>query len=262
MLSKDRECALFPGWQVPIKLNSIALSSIGFTLVTTSVLSISTAAQAQADIIEMLLNSDRHLNENITQVQQLKDLSPSDWSYEAIRSLAEKYGCIEGFEAGTYQGDRNITRYEFAAGLNSCLKAIEDLVYDKYGLPKDTIIREDNSEIILATVAGETDQAESTVAILEYNQFSTTSKLFGEAVFSLSSVLSGSTNNGETDIDRIPYFGNQITLELASSFTGEDLLSIELEAANLPNLADVTDTFQGELAFRGTNDNSLEIRSH
>ncbi len=206
--------------------------------------------------------TDRYSAENITQVQQLRDLSPLDWNYEAVRNLAEKYGCMKGFPDGTFQGDRPISRYELAAGLNSCLEKIESFVYNKFGQSTEnliTIVREDNTESELATFAGKVDQAESKIAILEYNQFSTTSKLYGEAVFGLGSVLSGTKDDGETEIDCVPFFGNQINLELATSFTGEDELSIEIESANLPDLADVTDTFQGKLSFSGSNDNNLEL---
>jgi hypothetical protein len=58
--------------------------------------------------------TDRYSAENITQVQQLRDLSPSDWSYEAVRNLTEKYGCMREFPDGTFQSDRSISRYEFA----------------------------------------------------------------------------------------------------------------------------------------------------
>jgi hypothetical protein len=58
--------------------------------------------------------TDRYSAENITQVQQLRDLSPSDWSYEAVRNLTERYGYMREFPDGTFQGDRSISRYEFA----------------------------------------------------------------------------------------------------------------------------------------------------
>ena len=83
-----------------------------------------------------IAQSEIYNAENITQVRQLRDLSPGDWSYEAIRSLAEKYGCMKGISNRTFQGNRSITRYEFAAGLNSCLEKIEDLVDIYFDLPQ------------------------------------------------------------------------------------------------------------------------------
>jgi hypothetical protein len=34
-------------------------------------------------------------------------------------------GCLSGYPDRTFQGDRPITRYEFAAGLNACLDRID-----------------------------------------------------------------------------------------------------------------------------------------
>ncbi|MFP4103202.1 iron uptake porin, partial [Coleofasciculus sp.] len=64
----------------------------------------------------------------VTSVGQLRDVSPGDWAYEALRSLVERYGCIAGYPDGTYRGNRALTRYEFAAGLNACLNQIERLI--------------------------------------------------------------------------------------------------------------------------------------
>ena len=35
----------------------------------------------------------------VNSVDQLKDIQPTDWSYEALRSLIERYGCINGFQS-------------------------------------------------------------------------------------------------------------------------------------------------------------------
>ena len=64
----------------------------------------------------------------VTNVTQLRDVAPTDWAYEALRSVVERYGCIEGYPDQTYRGNRALTRYEFAAGLNSCLNSIERLI--------------------------------------------------------------------------------------------------------------------------------------
>ena len=32
--------------------------------------------------------------------------------------------CISGYPDGTYRGDRPVTRYEFAAGMNACLDSV------------------------------------------------------------------------------------------------------------------------------------------
>jgi hypothetical protein len=52
-------------------------------------------------------------------VNQLSDIKPTDWAYIALRSLTECYGCLKGDRTGTYRGEVALTRYEFAAGIQS-----------------------------------------------------------------------------------------------------------------------------------------------
>lgn len=46
--------------------------------------------------------------------------TPSDTKQQA--------GCLSGYPDGTYRGDRPMTRYEFAAGLNACLEGVNQLL--------------------------------------------------------------------------------------------------------------------------------------
>ncbi|TAF12554.1 MAG: S-layer homology domain-containing protein, partial [Nostocales cyanobacterium] len=55
----------------------------------------------------------------VTSVSQFSDVQPTDWAFQALQSLVERYGCIAGYPNGTYRGNRALTRYEFAAGLNA-----------------------------------------------------------------------------------------------------------------------------------------------
>ncbi|HEY9656599.1 MAG TPA: iron uptake porin, partial [Crinalium sp.] len=57
--------------------------------------------------------------EQVTSVSQLTDVQPTDWAFQALQSLVERYGCIIGYPDQTYRGNRALTRYEFAAGLNA-----------------------------------------------------------------------------------------------------------------------------------------------
>ncbi len=169
-------------------------------------------AQAQAEPDEIVKQIEQYVKdgeenniEQVINVNQLRDLSPSDWSYDALKSLTERYGCISGLPDGTFQGNRPITRDEFAAGLNSCFEYIErsinsqkrpSLISIFYGNMRifteedgsiTTIIAEGNMfESELATVGGRTDESESRIIQLEETQFSPTTKLTGETVFSFS----------------------------------------------------------------------------
>ena len=203
----------------------------------------------------------------VTNVNQLRDVSPTDWAYEALRSLVDRYGCIAGFPNQTYRGSQALTRYEFAAGLNSCLNQIERLIASSEAVSQedlDTINRlTQEFEAELATLGGRVDELESRTALLEDNQFSTTTKLAGEVIFGLGGVASGSNDDGiagnDDDIDRVTVFGNRTRLELETSFSGEDLLFTRLSTGNFPSFADETGTFQGDLAFAEPADNDLGL---
>jgi hypothetical protein len=167
----------------------------------------------------------------VTNVNQLRDVSPTDWAYEALRSLVDRYGCIAGFPNQTYRGDQSLTRYEFAAGLNSCLNQIERLISSQ-----DSVSAEDletvnrltqEFEAELATLGGRVDEIESRTAALEDSQFSTTTKLQGEAVFGISNEFNNS------DLNEI-VFQDRVRLNFVSSFFGEDSLYTRLDASNAP----------------------------
>jgi len=166
----------------------------------------------------------------VTNVNQLRDVSPTDWAYEALRSLVDRYGCIAGFPNQTYRGNQSLTRYEFAAGLNSCLNQIERLISSQ----ESSVSAEDMEsmgrlnqefESELATLGGRVDELESRTAVLEDSQFSTTTKLQGEAVFGLSNEFNNSDFNEVV-------FQDRVRLGFVSSFFGEDSLYTRLDASN------------------------------
>lgn len=66
--------------------------------------------------------------DQLPSVAQLSDVQPTDWAYQALQSLVERYGCIVGYPDETYKGQRALTRYEFAAGVNACLDRISELL--------------------------------------------------------------------------------------------------------------------------------------
>ncbi|WP_228040680.1 S-layer homology domain-containing protein [Nodosilinea sp. LEGE 07088] len=56
------------------------------------------------------------------------DVSPDHWAYAALLNLAGTYGCISGYPDGSFRGEEAVTRYEFAAGMDSCLSVLSGLV--------------------------------------------------------------------------------------------------------------------------------------
>ncbi len=192
--------------------------------------------------------------EQVTNVTQLRDVSPGDWAYEALRSLVERYGCIAGYPDRTFRGNRATTRFEFAAGLNACLNQVERLIVasgegfirrqDLETLQR--LIKEFQTE--LTTLGTRVDTLEGRVAFLEDRQFSVTTKLTGSADFALidawgdrRAVPSGQTPTEDLDVNT--FFPGRVGLNFDTSFTGKDRLRTKLEAGNFTPLdASITGT--------------------
>jgi len=123
--------------------------------------------------------------EQVTSVSQLGDVQPTDWAFQALQSLVERYGCIAGYPDGTYRGNRAITRYEFAAGVNACLDKIRESMAQKTEnlVNRDDLIKiqklQEEFAAEIATLRGRTAVLESRSTELEANQFSPTTKLSG-----------------------------------------------------------------------------------
>ena len=59
------------------------------------------------DNIKLSKDGGLDLISQTNSVEQL-DVRPTDWSYQALKNLIERYGCISGFEDNTYRGTQNI----------------------------------------------------------------------------------------------------------------------------------------------------------
>jgi len=206
----------------------------------------------------------------VTSVSQLSDVQPTDWAFQALQSLVERYGCIAGYPDGTYKGNRAMTRYEFAAGLNACLERVNELIAASVA---NLVTREDLAVLQrlqeefaaeLATLRGRVYALEARTAELEANQFSTTTKLRGEVVFWPGDSfgersrynVAGGPFGGESDDPTQTYFGYRVRLNFDTSFTGEDLLKTRLQAVDVPNLNDfdLNNTLMARTAIGGSSD--------
>lgn len=213
---------------------------------------------------ELESNSGEDALNQVTNVSQLRDVSPGDWAYEALRSLVERYGCIAGYPDGTYRGNRAMTRYEFAAGVNSCLQQIERLI----GTSTESFVTQQDLETLqrlvdefrteITALGTRVDQLEGRVAFLEDHQFSTTTKLNGEAIFAIADVF-GNEKPGGSDLEVNTILANRTRLNFDTTFTGKDRLRVRLQARNITPFNTATDTNMTRLSFDGNNDNNVEI---
>jgi len=215
--------------EVPSKLNvetSIAQAAPGNGTATTP---------ADTNLLNQIERYGKEGNANteagqVTNVSQFRDVQPSDWAYEALSRVVQTYGCLQGYPDGTYRGNRALSRYEFAAGLNACLRQVEALIARTPG----GVSREDLQALQrlteefrteLATIGTRVDNLEGRTAFLEQRQFSTTTKLAGEVILAATDTFDDYAN--ET------VFGDRVRLDLRTSFTGRDTLHTRLAAGNL-----------------------------
>jgi hypothetical protein len=202
----------------------------------------------------------------VTSVSQFSDVQPTDWAFQALQSLVERYGCIAGYPNGTYRGNRALTRYEFAAGLNACLDRVNELIATATA---DLVTKEDLATLQrlqeefsaeLATLRGRVDALEARSAELEANQFSTTTKLVGEAIFALSDVFGDRAGDRNNTV-----FQDRVRLDLQTSFTGKDVLHTRLATGNAGgfDLGALNSGAQGFQTFnltgRSQNDNGVNL---
>ncbi|MDF5736755.1 MULTISPECIES: iron uptake porin [unclassified Nostoc] len=211
------------------------------------------------NVAELSEAQDPNNMSQVTSVSQFSDVQPTDWAFQALQSLVERYGCIAGYPNGTYRGNRALTRYEFAAGLNACLDRVNELIatatadlVNKQDLTTLQRLQEEFSAE-LATLRGRVDGLEARTSELEANQFSTTTKLVGEAIFNVSDVFGGDravpAGNSNQNLDSNTTFSDRVRLNLYSSFTGKDQLQIRLTAGNIISNAAISGTNMTRLAY-------------
>lgn len=194
--------------------------------------------------------------EQVTSVSELQDVSPTAWAYEALRSLVERYGCIVGYPDRTFRGERSVTRWEFAAGLNACLNTIERLLQENVAVLREDIEKlkrlAQEFEQELAALGARIHNLEARTAYLEDHQFSTTTKLKGDIVFNLAEAFGEDINNGRgtRELDAQTVFTSKIRLQLVTSFSGKDQLITRLTSGSIGNsFQDEIGDFEGRFAF-------------
>ena len=161
--------------------------------------------------------------EQVTSITQFSDVQTTDWAYQALSNLVERYGCVAGYPNGTYKGGQSMTRFEAAALLNACLDRVTEVTDE---LKK--LLAEFDAELTVLT--SRVDGLENKVGQLQATQFSTTTKLKGEANFVLGGVPGLKTNKGGNVGNTA--FNYDLRLNFDTSFTGKDLLRTRLRSGN------------------------------
>lgn len=185
----------------------------------------------------------------VTSVAQLGDVRPSDWAFQALQTLVERYGIIAGYPDGKFRGNQAMTRNEFAAALAAVFIFVEDRVLLN---PSDGTARNDLATVRrLQTAYGSAaaelrkrmTNLEQRNAQLETDNFAATTKMNVQSL----QILSDGTGSASRLIFRT-------RLNLVTSFAGRDRLVTQIQAGNNEGDAvTIAQTRRDQLNLLGTN---------
>ncbi|MDD3014193.1 MAG: iron uptake porin [Candidatus Gastranaerophilales bacterium] len=149
----------------------------------------------------------------ITSVDELSDVSHSNWSYKALKDLVDKYNVIEGYPDKTFRGGKAPSRYELAAALNATIKTIgkeiarlgaekadkEDLatvakLQEEFATELKTLqARSDALEARATKIEAKSDEQDNRLAVIEKM------KIYGDVSFGGYGDISGNPADSFTD---------------------------------------------------------------
>jgi hypothetical protein len=205
----------------------------------------------------------------LTSVSQLSDVQPADWAFGALQNLVERYGCIAGYPDGTFRGNRAMTRYEFAAGLNACLERISQLIPQAVST-EDFITQQDLATARrlqeefgaeLTALRGRVTTLENRLPTLESRRITSSTTVFGgEVIFAFADATGGGPpGNGATNT----ILTHLVRLQTVSTFSGTDLLRVELGAANVADRGFANPNSLGTdmtlLSYQGDTNNQIQL---
>jgi hypothetical protein len=213
--------------------------------------------------------STQRVAQNIS-VFELSDVQPTDWAYQALQSLVEDYDCIVGLPDQTYQGDRAVTRYEFAAGVSACLDSLQTMIVSDAGsgvAEPDLVIVErlrDDFSNELAQLQSQVSALEARTAELEAQQFSTTTRLFGQVVVGVQQRTANTADffpvDGVKDTadpgDSLSLITNA-QLSLLTQFSDRSLLLLGIQAGDGGSFPALTNNVR--LGFEGDTNYNFQI---
>jgi Carbohydrate-selective porin, OprB family len=199
----------------------------------------------------------------VNSVSELTDVDPNSWAFQALKSIVERFGCLEGYPNKTYLGNKPTSRYEFAAGLNACLEKVNDLITSNTAnkATKEDLATlkrlQDEFAAELAALRGRVDALEAKTKDIESKLFNVNSKLDGSVVMAITGggsssdktlffpqatsaaygdspfalVRAGGSLNGFNSVagaSANTSFAARTTLNIRATFSGQDELLIRL----------------------------------
>jgi hypothetical protein len=215
--------------------------------------------------LELEFNQDDFPNTPL--VDQLKQFTKNDWQFEALLSLSNSSNCLEGIDSKIINSNQSVfTREEFAYFLNECLQNLEGNLSEKLSEENLLVLQRLTEDFAqeLGNLKDRIDTVEQSLSVLENQQFSPTTKLFGLTRYSYQSFFSG-----EGDTSDVLQYSHYMVWN--TSFTGKDSLFAGFSTTRtpLPDLApsnngrDVGSTREGSAltAGAGNTDGSTYLTS-
>lgn len=203
------------------------------------------STEIEAEVEASVMQSDLNIIQDpVTSVSQLSDITVNDWSFQALGSLINQYRCIVGDSNQLFQGQRSLTRYEFAAALNQCLQKIQENITQLTHVlltqaeleTVDRLQTEFANELDL--LQEKMNSLERRVTSLEAQQFSTTTQLRGQVIFAINAgsfqgnrILSP-TGAAIAEADPSATTLYRVSLFFNTSFQGTDQLQVRLTAGS------------------------------
>ncbi|MGM3304803.1 iron uptake porin [Anabaena sp. WFMT] len=226
------------------------------------VVSCTLSSRTQANSISSDINNFNKINS----VSQLSDVSIDGWKFKTLQALAKNFNCVNDSYKNHELTNQKLTRYQFAARLNTCIASINQLIInnDYAAIDQETLTaiqrlqREFSAE--LNVFENRINLLETKVEQLKSQQFSPHVELEGEVIFAVTGVAGkqkAKTTNKPINDNLV--LSNRVRLTLESSFTGKDKLQVRLQGSNTPELEDVTGTKMANLGFDGDDDNEVEL---
>jgi hypothetical protein len=184
------------------------------------------AANAVEVNISDVVNYASPEEQQVQTTAQFSDVVPGDWAYTALQNLSESYGCVDNAYTQNLQSGQALTRYEAASLVNACLDG--GLMASGQGLSPDAarLAQEFGSE--MAILKGRVDGLEYRLNEFNAGQFSSTTLMSGNAVFTVGAV--DNSTSGQ-NVHSIYAYG----IDLTTSYTGKDSLDVRLVAGNHNN---------------------------
>lgn len=189
------------------------------------------------------LSTSKNLRNSVSHFSKVQ---PTDWTFQALRSLAQRHSCLADYANGNAYSNHALAWHEFADRLNACISKISQQIV--YLSPADLIMIQQLQDQFRAELAFIQGQAHSSAnaAKSQTNQFSTTTKLSGQAIITVGSGFirkslaspAGAEISNERHNNTVLY---RTSLDLSTSFSGKGLLKIRLLTSSHQGIDDIVE---------------------